>query len=159
MPKHHVLHREQILASPLPLVFEFFSDAGNLEAITPSFLSFGITTPRPIDMKEGARIEYRLSLAGVPFYWRTIISVWEPPHRFVDEQESGPFAYWHHEHRFEDLGGSVKMTDTVTYLEPLGWLGTLAHYLFVRRLLDAVFAFRAREISAQLARWAEGRHG
>lgn len=159
MPKRHVLHREQILASPLALVFEFFSDAGNLESITPNFLRFAITTPRPIGMTEGTRIEYRLSLVGVPVYWRTVISVWEPPHLFVDEQESGPFAYWHHEHRFEDLGGSVKMTDIVTYQEPLGWLGTLAHHLFVRRLLDAVFEFRARELSDQLALWSEGRRG
>lgn len=145
-----ILRREQHLAGPLVRVFDFFSDASNLESITPNFLSFRIHTPLPIQMARGTKIEYRLVLAGVPVYWRTVISEWEPPFLFVDEQEAGPFEYWRHEHRFEDHGDSITMVDQVTYREPLGLLGTAAHYLFVKRLLERVFDHRALAMEAQL---------
>lgn len=44
--KNHVLHTEQWLPAPLPQVFGFFSDAFQLEALTPPFLHFQVLTPR-----------------------------------------------------------------------------------------------------------------
>ena len=75
---HHVLRREQRLPGPPGAVFPFFADAGNLEAITPAWLGFRIVTPRPIEMRVGALIEYRLRLHGVPVSWLTRIEEWEP---------------------------------------------------------------------------------
>lgn len=148
MPRRHVLLSEQRIDRPLSEVFDFFSNASNLEAITPGFLRFHIRTPQPIHIEQGTRIEYALSLFGMPIYWRTVISVWEPPHRFVDEQATGPFTYWRHEHRFEERDGAVVMSDRVEYEEPLGWLGLVAHHVFVERLLRRIFEFRAERISA-----------
>jgi ligand-binding SRPBCC domain-containing protein len=64
--------------------------------------------------------------------------------RFVDEQESGPFATWRHEHLFASTadGRSTRMTDRVTYRVPLGPLGSIADRLIVRRQLHAMFAHR-----------------
>src|SRR3954465_14805246 len=86
----HVLTREQHLAQPPEAVFPFFGDAHNLEAITPPWLAFRVTTPAPIAMGPGTRIEYRLRLHGAPIRWRTTIAVWDPPHRFVAGQLRGP---------------------------------------------------------------------
>jgi ligand-binding SRPBCC domain-containing protein len=149
--RRHVLYREQRIERPLQEVFEFFSNAANLEAITPRFLRFHIRTPQPIALQAGARIEYALSLFGVPVYWRTLISVWEPPVRFVDEQASGPFTHWRHEHTFEERDGGVLMRDRVEYEEPLGLLGLVAHHLFVERLLRRVFDYRAEQVDRLIA--------
>jgi ligand-binding SRPBCC domain-containing protein len=149
----HVLRREQRLGPALPPddVFPFFADAHNLEAITPPWLGFRVVTPRPIDMRAGALIEYRLRLRGVPLRWRTRIAVWDPPRRFVDVQIAGPYRLWHHTHDFEpDGSGGTIMRDTVRYALPLGPLGALAHRLLVRRDLDAIFQFRANYLSAAL---------
>lgn len=151
MSRRHVLYREQSIEGSLLGVFEFFSNAANLESITPGFLRFHIRTPQPITLRTGARIEYALSLFGIPVYWRTVISVWEPPVRFVDEQASGPFTYWRHEHTFEEHDGGVLMRDRVEYEEPLGVLGLLAHHVFVERLLRRVFDHRARQIRRLVA--------
>jgi hypothetical protein len=142
----HVLEREQWLAAPLDRVFAFFSDAGNLEAITPPWLRFRILTPRPIPMHTDARIEYRLQLAGVPLSWHTRIARWDPPHGFVDVQESGPYALWEHTHRFAPCGDGVLMQDVVRYALPLGPLGGAAHVLAVRAALAAIFDYRFAEI-------------
>jgi hypothetical protein len=137
---------------PLPEVFAFFSDASNLDALTPPFLHFRILTPMPIELRAGAQLDYQLSLFGVPVRWRTRISDWQPQERFVDEQESGPYALWRHTHEFEAREGSTLMRDVVDYSEPLGPVGTVAHVLFVRRTLDRIFDFRRDAILRLLDR-------
>jgi ligand-binding SRPBCC domain-containing protein len=152
MPRTYTLEREQLIQRPLGEVFDFFSKAENLEALTPRFLSFRILTPLPIEMRAGARIVYALSLFGLPLRWRTLISVWEPGVRFVDEQESGPYALWHHTHEFEAVPGGTIVRDRVDYALPFGPLGEIAHTLFVRRTLGRIFDFRHAAVERVLGR-------
>ncbi|MCA9729166.1 MAG: SRPBCC family protein, partial [Candidatus Eisenbacteria bacterium] len=125
----HVLHRQQLLPAPLEEVFAFFAAAENLERITPPLLQFRVLTPPPIDMRPGALIDYRLKLRGIPLRWRSEITVWDPPHRFVDEQRRGPYRSWIHEHRFEEENGHTRVTDEVRYLAPGG---PLVHRWLIR---------------------------
>ena len=146
-----MLEREQLIERSLEDVFAFFSDAGNLEAITPPFLRFRIVTPRPIEMAEGTLIDYRLRLFGAPIFWRTRIDVFEPPHRFVDRQLKGPYRLWRHEHTFEPIGGGVRMIDRVEYELPLAPLAPIAHGLFVGRTLNRIFDYRRDRVKELLA--------
>jgi len=150
MGRVHRLSRTQLVGRPLPEVFAFFSDASNLEPLTPRFLHFRCLTPMPIAMRAGARIDYQLSLFGVPVRWRTRITDWQPGKRFVDEQESGPYALWRHTHEFEARGTSTLVRDVVDYREPFGPVGIVAQVLFVRRTLDRIFDFRRDAISRLL---------
>jgi ligand-binding SRPBCC domain-containing protein len=146
-----LLERKQRVELPLAEAFEFYGDARNLEAITPPFLGFRVTTPAPIEMREGALIEYRLRLHGLPIRWRTRIDRWEPPHRFVDVQVSGPYALWHHTHSFEPDGDdAVWIGDRVRYAIPFGPLGTLAGALLVNRDVERIFDFRRDAVARQL---------
>ena len=132
------LHRETIVPHPLDETFAFFADAGNLERLTPPWLNFRILTPRPIAMHEGAIIDYRIVLYGVPIPWRTRIDVWEPGTRFVDRQLSGPYLWWHHEHRFESTPAGTRIIDHVEYVPRVRWIsGPL-----VRRDVERIFAYR-----------------
>jgi ligand-binding SRPBCC domain-containing protein len=143
-----VLTREQCLPGKPAEVFGFFADALNLERITPAWLSFRVTTPKPIEMGPGALIEYRLRLHGVPLRWLTRIDVWEPPHRFVDRQLRGPYSRWVHEHTFAaDGSDATLMRDRVEYSLPLGPLGALADAALVRRDLARIFDHRAARVA------------
>jgi ligand-binding SRPBCC domain-containing protein len=152
----HVLHREQLLPHAPDVVFPFFADARNLEAITPPLLRFRVTTPEPITMAAGTLLDYRLRIHGVPVRWRTLIEDWAPPHRFADTQRRGPYARWHHTHTFRPAGdGRTLMTDTVRYAIGFGPLGELAHRLVVRHDLERIFDYRAEAILPLLAQHAE----
>ena len=144
------LERVQLVRRPLAETFAFFSDAYNLEAITPGYLKFRILTPRPIEMRAGTLIDYRLSLFGIPFQWQTRIEEFEPGLRFVDSQSRGPYRLWLHTHTFTAVSEGTLMTDDVRYELPLGWLGTLAHAVSVRRTLDKIFDYRHRRVAELL---------
>jgi len=142
----YVLERQQWIDRPLDEVFEFFSRAENLARLTPPWMHFDLRTPGPIPMRSGTRIDYRIRLGGVPLSWRTAIEHWEPGAGFVDVQERGPYDFWEHRHQFRALAGGALMTDRIRYRLPFGWIGRLAHALFVRRALDAIFDFRFAQI-------------
>lgn len=147
----HIIEREQRIPAPPKDVFRFFEDAYNLEAITPPFLAFSVMTPRPIEMRAGALIEYRLKLHGVPVRWKTRIERFDPPYAFVDVQVSGPYRLWHHTHVFEPDGrAGTLMRDRVRYALPFGPFGTIAHVLFVRRDLRRIFDFRQESVAGTL---------
>ena len=148
----NVLEREQRLPCAPGAAFAFFGDAFNLEAITPPWLLFRIVTPRPIEMRPGALIEYRLRLRGLPVRWLTQIDEWDPGRRFVDTQLRGPYRLWHHTHSFEpDGAGGTLMRDTVRYTLPLGPAGELARRLVVGRDLGRIFDFRREAIANRLS--------
>lgn len=120
-------------------VFAFFSDARQLETITPSWLHFSVLTPAPIQMRAGALIDYRLRIRGIPLRWRSKIGDWDPPCQFMDEQIRGPYRYWRHFHTFEQCRDGTLIRDVVHYRVPLGFI---IHPLLVRRDLINVFQFR-----------------
>ena len=136
------INMKQYINKPLVVVFEFFSKPENLEMITPKSLSFNILTPTPIKMEKGSLIDYTIRLFGIPIHWRTLISDYEPPFRFVDQQIKGPYTFWHHTHTFKLVEGGVEIIDDVKYSLPLGWLGTLAHAIWVRKDLEKIFEYR-----------------
>src|SRR3954468_8263912 len=129
------------LPRPRDEVFEFFSNAANLEALTPPWLKFEILTPA-IVLRPGVRIDYRLRLYGVPFRWQSEITRWEPPHSFVDEQRRGPYRRWVHTHTFVERDGGTLVVDSVDFEVPLGWLTRW----FVIRDVRRIFAFRTEAL-------------
>ena len=140
--KTYTLEQTQMIPKPRNVVFKFFSNAFNLQDITPTFLGFEILTPAPIDIQDGTLIDYRITLFGIPMKWRTRIERFEPSSSFVDTQIRGPYNLWHHTHTFEDSEDGTVMRDIVRYRLPFGLLGTIAHALFVRRTLQRIFQYR-----------------
>lgn len=140
----HTFKKVTIIKKDIKEVFGFFSKAENLNKLTPPALGFNITTPLPIKMQKGTIIDYKIKLNGFRMNWRSEISKWEPPHCFEDTQLKGPYKIWIHEHRFEDLQGSTRMTDTINYLSP-GWIFEfIPHKFFVKKKVESIFEYREK---------------
>ncbi len=153
--KTYFLQRKQLVQKPLDEVFAFFSQPENLGRLTPKNLAFQILTPSPIYMKEGALIDYRIKIAGLPVRWTTLITAYEPPHRFVDVQLKGPYRYWHHTHTFVTTEDGTLITDEVHYALPFGPLGNVVHKLAVKGQLDHIFSRRGELIDHIFSQWDE----
>jgi ligand-binding SRPBCC domain-containing protein len=138
----YCLEREQWLPKPIEEVFTFFSRPENLQVITPPWLDFRMVEA-PQNLVKGSLIRYRLRWRWMPIRWTTEITEWNPPYRFEDREISGPYALWNHEHDFTAEKGGTTMRDRVTYALPFGFVGRLAHPLFVGRDLERIFDFRA----------------
>jgi ligand-binding SRPBCC domain-containing protein len=135
------------MALPYPIsdVFTFFTDAANLERITPPELCFQIKTPLPIEMGRGTVIDYHLRLYGIPFGWTTLITLWDPPQRFIDVQKRGPYKVWRHTHLFVEQDQRTRIMDKVVYQLPFWPLGELFNPL-IRIQIVKIFSFREKAI-------------
>lgn len=152
----HTLRRTQTIALPRDTVFAFFAHPENLERITPRELGFTILTPGPIVMKTGALIEYVIRLMGFSMRWTTLITTYDPPVGFVDEQLRGPYSFWHHRHVFHETDDGTEIVDEVHYALRGGVLAPLIHAVFVRRQLEHIFDHRATIIANVLLNGERG---
>jgi ligand-binding SRPBCC domain-containing protein len=149
--KDQVFTAEQLVPFPRETVFEFFSDARNLEAITPPWLGFSIVHQTTDAIEQGTELTYRLRIHGLPVTWRSRIDEWIPNERFVDVQLKGPYAKWHHTHSFHERGTATLIRDRVLYRLPLGWLGHWIGGRFVASDVEKIFAYRAARTDVLLS--------
>jgi ligand-binding SRPBCC domain-containing protein len=149
--REFVLERTQVVPVPIETAFAYFSDAYNLERITPPWLRFRVVEA-PAALGLGARLRYRLRLFGIPIRWRTEIVEWRPPRGFTDVQRRGPFLLWEHGHRLTPVEGGTEIYDHVRYRLFLGPIGTLVRRLVIRGWLERIFDYRAAQVPSLLTR-------
>lgn len=148
MSRVYSLKTVQHIPADLKTTWAFFSNPANLQQITPAAMRFEIKSKHhgPV-MYPGQIIEYKVRpVLGIPMYWMTEITHVEEGRFFVDEQRFGPYSLWHHQHHFKEVDGGVEMTDIVHYKIPLGFLGDIAHALFVKKQLDQIFDYRFKAV-------------
>lgn len=144
--KIYTLERRITVPAAVAETFAFFEDPSNLARITPPWLGFRILSPEPVAMRYGAEIDYRIRVAGIPLVWKTLITEYEPPFLFTDQQVAGPYRYWRHRHEFHPSPQGTVVRDRVDYALPLGFIGRLAHWLYVRRKVQEIFEYRAEAL-------------
>ena len=141
------LYREVDLQLTADACWDFFSDPENLEIITPDSLSFEIINGAGEKMHPGQLIEYRVRPMGpMPMKWVTEITHVVDHELFVDEQRFGPYAFWHHKHRFIELENGMRCIDELHYLPPGNFLNGIINSLFIKERLDEIFDFRRQKL-------------
>ena len=142
------LRKEQFIPASLDEVWDFVSRPSNLKQITPEHMGFDITSAGlPDKMYPGMIITYNVKpLFGIKMRWVTEITQVEEKRYFVDEQRSGPYSMWHHQHILEEVEGGVLMKDIVSYKPPMGFLGAIANRVMIRRQLAAIFDYRTKAL-------------
>jgi ligand-binding SRPBCC domain-containing protein len=151
----HSIKTVQKIPVSLKEAWEFFSNPGNLQAITPGDMGFKIISKHKSErMYAGQIIEYKVSpIKGIPLYWMTEITQVVEGKYFIDEQRFGPYSLWHHQHHFKEIDGGVEMTDIIHYKNPLGFIGKIANTLFVKNQLNKIFDYRFRKVEELFGKW------
>ncbi len=147
--KFYSIKSTQHLPISLEEAWAFFSSPNNLQKITPANIHFVITSDRTDGetMYPGQIITYTLKpLLGIKVKWMTEITHVKEGDYFIDEQRFGLYKLWHHRHSFKRTATGVEMHDEVNYMLPFGFLGTLAHTLFVRKRIEDIFKYRIKVI-------------
>ena len=149
MKSYHLTFKQNFPIS-LAALWDFFSSPLNLEQITPNDMTFEVTSELTSSMKmyPGMIITYKLSpFGGIKLNWVTEITQVVPEKYFIDEQRFGPYKFWHHQHHFKAIDGGVEMTDILTYGLPFGFIGEIAHEVYVGKKLKEIFEFRRRKVA------------
>lgn len=127
----------------------FLANPAQLENITSDDLSFRVLDPLPGAMYEGMLARYQIQpFSFIRLNWVAEIVHLKEGFRFIDEQRFGPFRFWRHEHRLVEKENGIEMQDTVHYVMPFSFIGRIAHRLFIRNMLEAIFTKRNEEIQA-----------
>ncbi|HQR47120.1 MAG TPA: SRPBCC family protein [Thermoanaerobaculia bacterium] len=127
-------------------LFEFHRSPLALERLSPPSKKLKVVEC-PKSMRGGARVVLSVRQYGIPLTWVSLITDWDPPHRFSDVQEKGPFARWKHQHLFRD----GLLIDRIDYEVPLRRLGgRLVDVLLVRPDLVRMFRHRHAVTAAAL---------
>ena len=139
------LHFEQKINTDLSNLWEFISSPKNLSKITPNYMDFNIKSKIPNKMYEGLIISYTVKpILGIKLNWVTEITHIKDKNYFVDEQRSGPYKMWHHEHILEETNDGIIMKDIISYIPPYGIIGLILNKLFIKKQVKEIFQYRTK---------------
>ena len=145
---NQILQRKSVVRAPIEKVFDFFSNAKNLEVLTPPFLQFKILEQTTPTIQKGTIFTYQLKIHGVPIKWKSLIEEWVPNSHFVDVQIKGPYKKWHHLHTFKSVPEGTHIEDTVNYTVRMGMIGDLLLGRWIRKDVESIFTYRESKIQS-----------
>jgi ligand-binding SRPBCC domain-containing protein len=95
-----------------------------------------------IDFNES--VTWRAKHLGLYFEMTVKITQLNAPFSFTDEQIKGPFKKMKHQHRFFTFENATEMRDEFYFESPLGFIGKLVNYLFLKKYMTNLLNERNR---------------
>ncbi len=90
----------------------------------------------------GESVTWEATHFGVKQQLTSKITAYDDPTYFVDEQVSGAFKSFRHEHRFQQQGEYTIMVDTFDFKSPLGIFGKLANIVILKKYMHRLLSTR-----------------
>lgn len=147
----------QVPVSPAAL-YAWHARPGAFERLNPPWEDVAVVERDP-GLADGAAVHLRVKAGGLPLSWHLVHRDHVPGEQFVDEQVRGPFARWRHTHQMRSAPAGATLVDHVDYALPLGALGQALAGRFVAAKLDALFRYRHRVMTDDLAQHARAAEG
>ncbi len=100
-------------------------------------------------------VTWRAKHFGITQTLSSKITEFEKPNYFVDEMINGIFKRFRHEHYFSKLKDNTIMLDYFEYDSPLGILGKIADYIFLKKYMTNLLMKRNKAIKdfAESEKW------
>lgn len=130
-----------VIDASVEVVWKFHERHDVLRLLTPPW------QPIQVIRREGglgvsAITEFRMSLGPLPLTWLARHTECEEYKFFTDEQLSGPFEFWRHQHLFDSEANKTRLTDAITFAMPGGEVVEFVTSWLVQAQLDAMFRYR-----------------
>ena len=144
----YTLYAKQTVNKGVDVLWNFFKKPTNLNNLTPEDVNFKIKSGKSDDFYEGKIISYKIKpFKLLTLNWVSEISQIKEGSYFIDNQVSGPYKMWHHEHHFKSNdNGTTDIIDKVKYKVPFYIVGRLMHKIFIKKKLFDIFSFRQKQI-------------
>lgn len=125
---------ETIIRAPIEICFDLARDV-NAHSQSAAFSSERVVPPGRTEglLELGDLVAFEGRHFGVRQRFIARITKLDRPRRFDDEMVQGSFKWLRHYHEFSFSNGITTMRDTLEWKSPLGILGHLADFLFLRR--------------------------
>ena len=164
------LHSSLLASATAKELFAWHTAPGALDRLLPPASGVRVLSRAPLT--KGSEVELSVPVGPFRKRWLARHSEVHDPQGFVDEQVSGPFPAWRHEHRFADVAADgqpsgaqvsgalvsgAQLTDAVTYTPPGGPLSGVVD-LVVTRDLRRTFSWRHERTVRDLERQRAFRH-
>ena len=130
-----------LINAPVEIVWQFHERQDILDILTPPWQPVKILR-REGGLDVGAISEFRLTLLVIPVRWIARHIECQRYHFFVDEQIEGPMQSWIHRHQFVEENGQTRLTDSIEYEIPGGWLAEFLLGWWVDSRLKDMFHYR-----------------
>ena len=138
--------------------FAWHDRPGAFERLTPPFEPATVVGRQGTGIENGASATVLVGKPPLRLRWVAEHSGYDPPRAFVDTQARGPFAYWRHEHRFEELGPEAcRLVDSIRYRLPVRPFGPFFAGGLVATKLRRMFDYRHAVTRADLSDHARAR--
>ena len=137
------IHLETFIAAPIERCFDLMRDVDlhtRSAARTHERAVAGVMTGL---LEQGDEVAWEAVHLGVKQRLTVRITRCEPPHLLVDEMVRGAFKSFTHRHEFRSVSGGTVMTDDFRYTSPLGLLGAVADWVFLKRYMRKFLYERA----------------
>ncbi|NCJ06859.1 cyclase [Synechococcales cyanobacterium C] len=135
--------KSSLIYAPVKTVWQFHERSDILQLLTPPWQPVQIVR-RTGGLGVGALSEFRIWLGPIPVQWVAVHTECVPYQHFVDEQQSGPMAYWRHRHQFEAQGSHTQLTDTIAFALPGGKTPEALMGWWINSRLEEMFQYRHR---------------
>jgi len=130
--------------------FDFVTRPENIRKISPPDVGLAFTSALG-RYAMGSRIEFKVQAFGLVREIVHEVTAFDEPGSFIEEQTSGPFQKWIHEHQFQDTGdGRVIIIDRIEFEKPGGVVGLIMTADRIRENLEIGFDFRHEKLEQLL---------
>ena len=130
-----------LIDADVTTVWQFHERPDILDILTPPWQPVKVIR-REGGLGVGAITEFRLMLLVIPVRWVAEHIECQPNKVFVDRQIEGPMKSWVHRHQFISEQGKTRLTDSIEYELPGGWLAELLLGWWVDSRLKEMFRYR-----------------
>jgi uncharacterized protein (TIGR01777 family) len=148
---------ETRLPFPPDEVFAWHARPGAFQRLAPPWATITVRE-RSGTIRDGDELSLEFERGPLKFTWRFRHRDFADGRSFTDEQISGPFQRWVHQHVFEPDGqGGTRLIDEIHWEPPAAGVDALATPV-VERELERVFGFRALRLNHDLTlhgRWRD----